>query len=197
MFMQRGAGTVLMGALVVAVAACGGGGNSSGGGSTGGTGGGTGGGSGGGGGGTPGSLTLASNSPGDGATQKADYPVAAVFSAPVDPASVDMQSFAVTAGVNEVDGTFSYSDDGSVVIFTPNAALVDGQDLPLQDHAGRLREVLREPEVPLLPVDRQVHQRQRRHLGIEHVLEHAPGRALAVHHLGAAHRRPRYQAPPG
>ena len=124
MFMQRGAGTVLMGALVVAVAACGGGGNSSGGGSTGGTGGG----SGGGGGGTPGSLTLASNSPGDGATQKADYPVAAVFSAPVDPASVDMQSFAVTAGVNEVDGTFSYSDDGSVVIFTPNAALVDGQD---------------------------------------------------------------------
>ncbi len=64
MFMQRGAGTVLMGALVVAVAACGGGGNSSGGGSTGGTGGGTGGGSGGGGGGTPGSLTLASTATG-------------------------------------------------------------------------------------------------------------------------------------
>ncbi len=112
---QRG-GTVLMGALVLAITACGGGGSSSSGGSAGG-------------GGSPpaGGLALESNSPGDGATQKADYPVVAVFSAPVDPASVDMQSFAVTAGVNEVDGTFSYSDDGSVVIFTPDADLVDGQ----------------------------------------------------------------------
>ena len=33
----------------------------------------------------------------------------------------------MTAGVNEVDGTFRYSDDGSVVIFKPNADLVDGQ----------------------------------------------------------------------
>ena len=70
---------------------------------------------------------VASNSPVDGATQKADYPVVAVFSAPVDPASVSKESFAVTAGVNEVDGTFSYSDDGSVVIFKPTADLVDGQ----------------------------------------------------------------------
>lgn len=123
-FMQRGAGTVLMGALVVAVTACGGGSSSSGGGSTGGTGGG----SGGGGGGSPDSLTLETNSPSNNTIQKADYPVTAVFSAPVDPASVDMQSFAVTAGVNEVNGSFRYSDDGSVVIFTPDANLVDGQD---------------------------------------------------------------------
>lgn len=52
----------------------------------------------------------------------------AVFSAPVDRSSVDSQSFAVTAGVNEVNGSFRYSDDGSVVIFTPDANLVDGQD---------------------------------------------------------------------
>ena len=113
--------TVLMGALVLAVTACGGGGSSSGGGGTGGTGGGDGGGP------DAGGLALASNSPVDGATQKADYPVVAVFSAPVDPASVDRDSFLVTVGVNEVDGTFSYSDDGSVVIFKPNADLVDGQ----------------------------------------------------------------------
>ena len=123
-FTRRRGGTVLMGALVLAITACGGGGGSSGGGGTGGTGGGDGGG---GGGPDAGSLALASNSPVDGATQKADYPVVAVFSAPVDPASVDRQSFAVTAGVNEVDGTFSYSDDGSVVIFKPTADLVDGQ----------------------------------------------------------------------
>ena len=123
-FTRRRGGTVLMGALVLAITACGGGGGSSGGGGTGGTGGGDGGG---GGGPDAGSLALASNSPVDGATQKADYPVVAVFSAPVDPASVSKESFAVTAGVNEVDGTFSYSDDGSVVIFKPNADLVDGQ----------------------------------------------------------------------
>lgn len=119
-FARRRGGTVLMGALVLAITACGGGGSSSGGGSTGGDGG-SGGDDG------AGSLALESNSPGDGATQKADYPVVAVFSAPVDPASVNIENFAVTAGVNEVDGTFSYSDDGSVVIFTPNADLVDGQ----------------------------------------------------------------------
>uniref|UniRef100_UPI0035115D0C hypothetical protein n=1 Tax=Alloalcanivorax venustensis TaxID=172371 RepID=UPI0035115D0C len=96
-FMQRGAGTVLMGTLVLAITACGGGGGSSGGG-TGGPGGGDGGGGGGPG---AGGLALESNSPVDGAAQKADYPVVAVFSAPVDPASVDRQSFAVTAGVNE------------------------------------------------------------------------------------------------
>ena len=123
-FTRRRGGTVLMGALVLAITACGGGGGSSGGGGTGGTGGG---GGGGGGGPDAGSLALASNSPVDGATQKADYPVVAVFSAPVDPASVSKESFAVTAGVNEVDGTFSYSDDGSVVIFKPTADLVDGQ----------------------------------------------------------------------
>ncbi|HAD45075.1 MAG TPA: hypothetical protein DD717_06250 [Alcanivorax sp.] len=123
-FTRRRGGTVLMGALVLAITACGGGGGSSGGGGTGGTGGGDGGG---GGGPDAGSLALASNSPVDGATQKADYPVVAVFSAPVDPASVSKESFAVTAGVNEVDGTFSYSDDGSVVIFKPTADLVDGQ----------------------------------------------------------------------
>ena len=123
-FTRRRGGTVLMGALVLAITACGGGGGSSGGGGTGGTGGGDGGG---GGGPDDGSLALASNSPVDGATQKADYPVVAVFSAPVDPASVSKESFAVTAGVNEVDGTFSYSDDGSVVIFKPTADLVDGQ----------------------------------------------------------------------
>jgi len=120
-FTRRRGGTVLMGALVLAITACGGGGGSSGGGGTGGTGGGDGGGP------DAGGLALASNSPVDGATQKADYPVVAVFSAPVDPASVDRDSFMVTAGVNEVDGTFSYSDDGSVVIFKPNADLVDGQ----------------------------------------------------------------------
>ena len=120
-FTRRRGGTVLMGALVLAITACGGGGGSSGGGGTGGTGGGDGGGP------DAGGLALASNSPVDGATQKADYPVVAVFSAPVDPASVSKESFAVTAGVNEVDGTFSYSDDGSVVIFEPNADLVDGQ----------------------------------------------------------------------
>lgn len=119
---QRGGGTVLMGALVLAITACGGGSSSSGG-AAGGSGGG-----GGGGGPAAGSLTLETNSPGNNAIQKADYPVTAVFSAPVDPASVDMQSFAVTAGVNEVNGSFSYSDDGSVVIFTPDADLVDGQD---------------------------------------------------------------------
>lgn len=120
-FTRRRGGTVLMGALVLAITACGGGGGSS-------AGGGTGGGDGGGGGGPgAGGLALESNSPVDGAAQKADYPVVAVFSAPVDPASVDRQSFAVTAGVNEVDGTFSYSDDGSVVIFTPDTDLVDGQ----------------------------------------------------------------------
>ena len=123
-FTRRRGGTVLMGALVLAITACSGGGGSSGGGGTGGTGGGDGGG---GGGPDAGSLALASNSPVDGATQKADYPVVAVFSAPVDPASVSKESFAVTAGVNEVDGTFSYSDDGSVVIFKPTADLVDGQ----------------------------------------------------------------------
>jgi len=120
-FTRRRGGNVLMGALVLAVTACGGGGGSSGGGGTGGTGGGDGGGP------DAGGLALASNSPVDGATQKADYPVVAVFSAPVDPASVDRDSFMVTAGVNEVDGTFRYSDDGSVVIFKPNADLVDGQ----------------------------------------------------------------------
>ena len=117
---QRGGGTVLMGALVLAVTACGGGSSSSGG-ATGGSGGG-------GGGPATGGLTLETNSPGNGDTQKADYPVTAVFSAPVDPASVDRQSFAVTAGVNEVSGSFRYSDDGSVVVFTPDADLVDGQD---------------------------------------------------------------------
>lgn len=120
-FTRRRGGTVLMGALVLAITACGGGGSSSGGG-------GGSGGSGGGGGPAGGGLTLETNSPTNGATQKADYPVTAVFSAPVDPASVDMQSFAVTAGVNEVNGSFRYSDDGSVVIFTPDANLVDGQD---------------------------------------------------------------------
>lgn len=120
-FTRRRGGTVLMGALVLAITACGGGGSSSGGG-------GGSGGSGGGGGPAGGGLTLETNSPTHGATQKADYPVTAVFSAPVDPASVDMQSFAVTAGVNEVNGSFRYSDDGSVVIFTPDANLVDGQD---------------------------------------------------------------------
>lgn len=120
-FTRRRGGTVLMGALVLAITACGGGGSSSGGG-------GGSGGSGGGGGPAGGGLTLETNNPTHGATQKADYPVTAVFSAPVDPASVDMQSFAVTAGVNEVNGSFRYSDDGSVVIFTPDANLVDGQD---------------------------------------------------------------------
>ena len=116
-FARRCAGSVLMGALVLAIAACGGGGSSSGG-AAGGSGGGP----------AAGGLTLETNSPSNNAIQKADYPVTAVFSAPVDRSSVDSQSFAVTAGVNEVNGSFRYSDDGSVVIFTPDANLVDGQD---------------------------------------------------------------------
>ena len=120
---QRAGMPALIGLCALAIAGCGGGSGGGGGGADPGTGGGDSGGDPGGGEG----FTLSSNSPMDGAEQKADYPVVAVFSAAVDPASVDAQSFSVTAGVNEVSGSFEYSEDGSVVIFIPDVDLVDGQ----------------------------------------------------------------------
>ena len=72
------------------------------------------------------SLTVKSTSPTNGATQKSDYPVVAIFSEPVDDTLVDNSSFAVTDGVNPVVGTFSYSVDKTVVIFTPTSDLADG-----------------------------------------------------------------------
>ncbi|MFP1684232.1 Ig-like domain-containing protein [Alloalcanivorax sp. C16-1] len=116
---QQAALPALIGLAALALAGCGGGGG--GGGGEGAGGGDPGGGPGGGG------FTLNASSPVDGAEQKADYPVVAVFSGPVDPASVDAGSFAVTAGVNEVTGSFRYSEDGELVIFTPDVDLVDGQ----------------------------------------------------------------------
>lgn len=71
-------------------------------------------------------LSVKSTSPVDGATQKSDFPIVAVFSEPVDDILVDSVSFAVTDGVNPVVGTFSYSMDKTVVIFTPSSDLADG-----------------------------------------------------------------------
>lgn len=71
------------------------------------------------------SLVVISTSPLDGATQKSDFPVVAIFSEPVDETKIDSSSFAVTAGVNPVTGAFSFSEDRTVVIFTPDADLID------------------------------------------------------------------------
>jgi hypothetical protein len=71
-------------------------------------------------------LSVNSTSPVDGATQKSDFPIVVVFSEPVDTALVDNNSFAVTDGVTQVTGAFSFSADNTVVMFTPQADLADG-----------------------------------------------------------------------
>ncbi len=71
-------------------------------------------------------LSLNSTSPVDGATQKSDYPIVAIFSEAVDDTLVDSSSFAVTDAGNPVVGTFSFSEDKTVVIFTPIVDLSDG-----------------------------------------------------------------------
>ena len=85
---------------------------------------------GGGGGGTPAQNTIvfsvSSTSPQDGAIQKSDFPVVAVFSKPVDELLIDSTNFSVMTGGNPVAGVFSFSQDKTVVIFTPSADLVDG-----------------------------------------------------------------------
>lgn len=73
-------------------------------------------------------LSLNSTSPVDGATHKSDYPIVAVFSEAVDDTLVDSSSFAVTdAAGNPVVGTFSFSGDKTVVIFTPTSELNGGE----------------------------------------------------------------------
>ena len=71
------------------------------------------------------SLSVKSTSPVDGAIQKSDYPIVAIFAEPVDDTLIDSFNFAVTEGVNPVVGTFSFSGDKTVVIFTPTSPLVD------------------------------------------------------------------------
>lgn len=73
----------------------------------------------------PNSLLVLATSPVVDATQKSDFPIVAVFSEPVDEMLVDSSSFSVTDGINPVVGTFSYSEDKTVVIFTPTSSLVD------------------------------------------------------------------------
>lgn len=96
-----------------ALTACGGGGGGS---DTTGTGTGT----------NPTNLVVNAISPADGATQKADFPVTAIFSEAVDDTLVNSSSFVVTNGTDPVAGTFSYSTDKTVVIFTPTSDLADG-----------------------------------------------------------------------
>ena len=112
--------TGLLAMSVLVLAACGGGGGSSGGGgSAGGNGGGTP---------PPAAFNTSATSPSDGATLQADFPLSVRLDAPVDPATVDALSFSVTAGVNPVPGSFSYSEDNRVIVFTPDADLVNGTD---------------------------------------------------------------------
>ncbi len=112
--------TGLLAMSVLVLAACGGGGGSSGGGgSAGGNGGGTT---------PPAAFNTSATSPSDGATLQADFPLSVRLDAPVDPATVDALSFSVTAGVNPVPGSFSYSEDNRVIVFTPDADLVNGTD---------------------------------------------------------------------
>lgn len=70
-------------------------------------------------------LSVNSTSPVNGATQKSDFPITAVFSEPVDTSLVNSNSFVVSDGTNPVAGAFSYSDDKTVVIFTPTSDLSD------------------------------------------------------------------------
>lgn len=116
-------GLLAMSVSVFVLAACGGGGGSSGGEGAGGS-------AGSGGGGTPPSAAFKtrSTSPTDGATLQADFPLSASLDEAVDPSTVDALSFSVTAGVNPVPGSFSYSEDSEVVIFTPDTDLADGTD---------------------------------------------------------------------
>ena len=117
--MKAGNGLLAMSVLVLA--ACGGGGGSSGGGSAGG-------GTGGGGGTPPAAFRASSTSPADGATLQADFPLSVRLGEAVDPTTVDALSFSVTAGVNPVLGSFSYSDDSQIIVFTPDTDLADGTD---------------------------------------------------------------------
>jgi len=72
------------------------------------------------------SFSVTSTSPLDGATQKADFPIVAVFSEPVDETLIDSVNFAVTDGSTAVTGVFSFSEDRTLVIFTPDSDLADG-----------------------------------------------------------------------
>lgn len=72
------------------------------------------------------SFSVKSTSPANGSTQKSDFPVVAIFSEPVDVSLIDSNNFSVTTGGNPVSGVFTYSVDKSVVIFTPDADLIDG-----------------------------------------------------------------------
>ena len=74
----------------------------------------------------PNYLVVSSVSPVSGATQKADFPVTAIFSEAVDDTLVNSNSFAVMNGASPVAGTFSFSTDKTVVIFTPASDLADG-----------------------------------------------------------------------
>lgn len=70
-------------------------------------------------------FAVNSASPVAAATQKSDFPIVAIFSQPVDETKVDSSSFQLSDGVIAVAGTFSFSDDKTVVIFTPASDLTD------------------------------------------------------------------------
>lgn len=71
-------------------------------------------------------FSVSSTSPQNGAIQKSDFPVVAIFSKAVDEALIDSINFSVMTGGTPVSGVFTFSQDRKVVIFTPDADLTDG-----------------------------------------------------------------------
>ncbi len=57
--------------------------------------------------------------------QKADFPAVSIYSAPVESAQLNSINFSVTDGTTPVTGVFTFSEDRTGVIYTPDAALVD------------------------------------------------------------------------
>lgn len=72
------------------------------------------------------SFSVKSTSPTNNSIQKSDFPIVAVFTGPVDMSLINSNNFSVTTGGNPVSGVFTYSEDKSVVIFTPTNDLIDG-----------------------------------------------------------------------
>jgi hypothetical protein len=73
------------------------------------------------------SLNIRAVSPLDGATLKADFPISIVFTMPIESSSVTSSQVSLMFDGNAVAGSFRFSDDNTVVVFTPSANLIDGQ----------------------------------------------------------------------
>ncbi|MCK4708946.1 MAG: Ig-like domain-containing protein, partial [Gammaproteobacteria bacterium] len=74
-------------------------------------------------------FSVQSTSPLNSATQKSDFPVVAIFSEPVNEATVDTTTFSVDDEFgNPITGIISFSGDKSVVIYTPDLELTDAMN---------------------------------------------------------------------